>query len=112
MADPAMGNRPEPGIDPGLESVFNTLRGLLTAGETLEAWARAASLVCADASPRLHRSHERAGLFRSIAACSAATNPPTFDWQDLKETRISAGILAADLTLVAQSSSDLTSDPR
>ncbi len=28
-------------------------------------------------------------------------------WQDLKETRISAGILAADLTLVAQSSSDL-----
>jgi len=39
MADPAMGNRPEPGIDPGLESVFNTLRGLLTAGETLEAWA-------------------------------------------------------------------------
>ena len=28
-------------------------------------------------------------------------------WQDLKETRIRAGILAADLTLIAQSSSDL-----
>jgi hypothetical protein len=28
-------------------------------------------------------------------------------WQDLKETRISAGIIAADLTLVAQASSDL-----
>lgn len=28
-------------------------------------------------------------------------------WQDLKETRIRAGILSADLTLVAQSSSDL-----
>jgi hypothetical protein len=28
-------------------------------------------------------------------------------WQDLKETRISAGILAADLTLVAQAGSDL-----
>jgi hypothetical protein len=28
-------------------------------------------------------------------------------WQDLRETRISAGLLAADLTLVAQSSSDL-----
>ncbi len=28
-------------------------------------------------------------------------------WQDLKETRISAGILAADLTLIAQASSDL-----
>jgi hypothetical protein len=28
-------------------------------------------------------------------------------WQDLKETRISAGIIAADLTVVAQSSSDL-----
>jgi hypothetical protein len=28
-------------------------------------------------------------------------------WQDLKEIRISAGVLSADLTLVAQSSSDL-----
>ncbi len=28
-------------------------------------------------------------------------------WQDLKETRISAGILAADLTLTAQTGSDL-----
>ncbi len=28
-------------------------------------------------------------------------------WQDLKETRISAGILAADLTVIAQASSDL-----
>jgi hypothetical protein len=28
-------------------------------------------------------------------------------WQDLKETRISAGIFAADLILIAQSSSDL-----
>ena len=28
-------------------------------------------------------------------------------WQDLKESRINAGILAADLTLVAQSSADL-----
>src|SRR5208282_3663658 len=28
-------------------------------------------------------------------------------WQDLKETQIRAGILAADLTLVAQSSADL-----
>ena len=28
-------------------------------------------------------------------------------WQDLKETRISAGILSADLTLIAQQSSDL-----
>jgi hypothetical protein len=28
-------------------------------------------------------------------------------WQDLRETRISAGIIAADLTLIAQASSDL-----
>jgi len=28
-------------------------------------------------------------------------------WQDLKETRISAGILAADITVIAQASSDL-----
>jgi hypothetical protein len=106
MADPATGNRPEPGIDPGLESVFNTLRGLLTAGETLEAWAVQHRLFAL--------THRRAciaatsGRFISLnRRLLGGYESADIRWQDLKETRISAGILAADLTLVAQSSSDL-----
>jgi hypothetical protein len=102
MADPVTGGPQEPGLD----AAFATLRGLLTAGETLEAWA---------AQHRLFAlTHRR--------ACIAATSgrfiwlnrrllggyeSADIRWQDLKETRISAGILAADLTLVAQTSSDL-----
>jgi hypothetical protein len=102
MADPPIGDPQEP----GLESAFSTLRGLLTSGETLEAWA---------AQHRLYAlTHRR--------ACIAATSgrfiwlnrrllggyeSADIRWQDLKETRISAGILAADLTLIAQTSSDL-----
>src|SRR6202453_5038277 len=104
MADPAMNGPQEP--EPGLESALATLRGLLTAGETLEAWAVQHRLFAL--------THRR--------ACIAATSgrfiwlnrrllggyeSADIRWQDLKETRISAGILAADLTLVAQSSSDL-----
>ena len=102
MNDPTPGGPQEPGLDGALA----TLRSLLTAGETLEAWAVQ------------HRffalTHRR--------ACIAATSgrfitmqrrllggyeSADIRWQDLKETRISAGILAADLTLVAQSSADL-----
>jgi hypothetical protein len=83
-----------------------TLRGLLTAGETLEAWAVQHRLFAL--------THRR--------SCIAATSgrfimlnrhllggydSADIRWQDLRETRIRAGILAADLTLVAQSSSDL-----
>jgi hypothetical protein len=102
MSDPAAGTSQEP----GLESALATLRGLLTSGETLEAWA---------VQHRLYALKHR-------RACIAATSgrfiwlerrllggyeSADIRWQDLKETRISAGILAADLTLVAQSSSDL-----
>jgi hypothetical protein len=104
MADPAMNGPQEP--EPGLDSALATLRGLLTSGETLEAWAVQHRLFAL--------THRR--------ACIAATSgrfiwlnrrllggyeSADIRWQDLKETRISAGILAADLTLVAQSSSDL-----
>ena len=102
MPDPAQDIAPEP----GLEAALALLRGLLTAGETLEAWAVQHRLFAL--------THRR--------ACIAATSgrfitlnrrllggyeSADIRWQDLKETRISAGILAADLTLVAQSSSDL-----
>jgi hypothetical protein len=102
MPDTAQNIAPEP----GLEAALALLRGLLTAGETLEAWAVQHRLFAL--------THRR--------ACIAATSgrfitlnrrllggyeSADIRWQDLKETRISAGILAADLTLVAQSSSDL-----
>jgi hypothetical protein len=106
MADPATSGPQQQGREPGLESALATLRGLLTAGETLEAWAVQHRLFAL--------THRR--------ACIAATSgrfiwlnrrllggyeSADIRWQDLKETRISAGILAADLTLVAQNSADL-----
>src|SRR3979490_3349645 len=102
MSDPVTSGPQEPVP----ESALATLRGLLTSGETLEAWAVEHRLFAL--------THRR--------ACIAATSgrfiwlnrrllggyeSADIRWQDLKETRISAGILAADLTLVAQLSSDL-----
>jgi hypothetical protein len=102
MADPVMSG---PG-DPGLDSAFATLRGLLTTGESLEAWA---------AQHRLFAlTHRRtciaatSGRFISLTRrLLGGYESADIRWQDLKETRISAGIFAADLTLIAQSSTDL-----
>src|SRR5271154_5076822 len=102
MNDPAPGGPPEPGLD----AAFATLKGLLTSGETLEAWA---------VQHRLYAlTHRRAciaatsGRFISLQRrLLGGYDSADIRWQDLKETRIRAGILAADLTLVAQASSDL-----
>jgi hypothetical protein len=101
MNDPAAGAG-----DSGLGSAFATLQGLLTSGETLEAWA---------AQRRIYAlTHRRvciaatSGRFISLQRrLFGGYDSADIRWQDLKETRISAGIIAADLTLVAQSSSDL-----
>ena len=90
----------------GLAAALATLQGLLTSGETLEAWA---------AQRRLYAlTHRRAliaatsGRFISLKRrLLGGYDSADIRWQDLKETRISAGIIAADLTLIAQSSSDL-----
>lgn len=90
----------------GLSAALATLQGLLTSGETLEAWA---------AQRRLYAlTHRRAliaatsGRFISLSRrLFGGYDSADIRWQDLKEARISAGIIAADLTLVAQSSSDL-----
>jgi hypothetical protein len=102
MTDPAMGSSQEPGP----ETVLGMLRGLLTAGETLEAWAVQHRLFAL--------THRRiciaatSGRFISLSRrLLGGYDSADIRWQDLKETRISAGILAADLTLVAQTSSDL-----
>ena len=92
--------------EPGLDRALATLQGLLTAGETLEAWAVQHRLfalthrrVCIAATSGRFISLNR----RLLGGYESAD----IRWQDLKETRISAGILAADLTLTAQASSDL-----
>jgi hypothetical protein len=102
MADPASSNP----HDPSSDSTLATLRSLLTAGESLEAWAVQHRLFAL--------THRRAcvaatsGRFISLKRrLLGGYDSADIRWQDLKETRISAGILAADLTLVAQSSSDL-----
>jgi Bacterial PH domain len=101
MADPAAG-----ADDSGLGAALATLQGLLTSGETLEAWA---------AQRRIYAlTHRRvciaatSGRFISLQRrLFGGYDSSDIRWQDLKEARISAGIIAADLTLVAQSSSDL-----
>jgi len=83
-----------------------TLQGLLTAGETLEAWAAQHRLfalthrrICIAATSGRFISLNR----RLLGGYESAD----IRWQDLKETRIRAGLVGADLTLVAQASSDL-----
>ena len=102
MADPTAGGPQEPGLDGALA----TLRGLLTAGETLEAWAVQHRLFAL--------THRRAciaatsGRFLSLQRrLLGGYESADIRWQDLKETRISAGIIAADLVVIAQTSSDL-----
>ena len=92
--------------DSGLRAALATLQGLLTSGETLEAWA---------AQRRLYALRHRRALIAATSGRFISLERRLFGgyesadirWQDLKETRISAGIIAADLTLIAQSSSDL-----
>jgi hypothetical protein len=100
MSDPAAAQ------DSGLRAALATLQGLLTSGETLEAWA---------AQRRVYALNHRrvciaatSGRFISLTRrLFGGYDSADIRWQDLKETRISAGIIAADLTLIAQSSSDL-----
>ena len=101
MTDPLVG-----ADDPGLSGALATLTGLLTSGETLEAWA---------VQRRIYAlTHRRAviaatsGRFLSLSRrLIGGYESADIRWQDLKETRISAGIIAADLKLVAQNSTDL-----
>src|ERR1700674_92041 len=101
MSDPAAGAK-----DGGLSAALATLQSLLTSGETLEAWA---------AQRRVYALTHRLACIAATSGRFISLNRRLFGgydsadirWQDLKETRISAGIIAADLTLVAQSSSDL-----
>ncbi|HTD72705.1 MAG TPA: PH domain-containing protein [Steroidobacteraceae bacterium] len=101
MNDPTAG-----ADDSGLSAALATLQGLLTTGETLEAWATQRRIYAL--------THRRAliaatsGRFISLKRrLIGGYDSADIRWQDLKEARISAGIIAADLILVAQTSSDL-----
>jgi len=92
--------------DVSTHRALETLKALLTVDETLEAWAMQHRLFAL--------THRRlclaatSGRFISLhRGLLGGYDSADIRWQDLKETRIRAGILAADLTLVAQSSSDL-----
>jgi hypothetical protein len=92
--------------DLGLGTALATLQGLLTSGETLEAWATQRRLYAL--------THRRAliaatsGRFISLSRrLFGGYDSADIRWQDLKETRISAGVIAADLILIAQNSADL-----
>lgn len=92
--------------DDSTHRALDTLRSLLTAGESLEAWAMQRRLFAL--------THRRAciaatsGRFISLSRrLFGGYDSADIRWQDLKETRIRAGMLSAELTLVAQNSSDL-----
>jgi hypothetical protein len=92
--------------DQSTHRALDILRSLLTADETLEAWAMQHRLFAL--------THRRAclaatsGRFISLnRRLLGGYDSADIRWQDLKETRIRAGIISADLTLVAQTSSDL-----
>src|ERR1700730_10402049 len=90
----------------GLGGALETLQSLLTDGETLEAW---------DAQRRIYALTHRRALIAATSGRFISLNrrlvggydSADTSLQSVTETRISAGIIAADLTVVAQSSSDL-----
>jgi hypothetical protein len=92
--------------EPALLKALGILEGLLTAGEAIEAWATQRRVFAL--------THRRIVLVATSGRFIALTrrliggyDTADIRWQDLKETRIKAGIFGADLTVIAQSSSDL-----
>jgi hypothetical protein len=92
--------------EPGLQNALATLAGLLTSCETVEAWATQRRIFAL--------THRRVVLVATSGRFIALTrkliggyDSADIRWQDLKETKIRAGIFGADLTVIAQSSSDL-----
>src|ERR1700761_376278 len=92
--------------DGGLQNAVTLLNGLLTTGETLEAWAAQLRLfalthrrtvIAATSGRFIFLERRLLGGFQSA----------DIRWQDLRESRISAGMLSAELTLAAQASTDL-----
>ncbi len=99
-------NADAPAPEDRAHKALDTLRSLLTEGETLEAWALQHRLYAL--------THRRACIAATTGRFIALNrhllggyDSSDIRWQDLKETHIRAGIIAADITLVAQASADL-----
>jgi hypothetical protein len=82
------------------------LRGLLTVDETFEAWAMQ-HRVYALTHRRLCIAATSGRFISLTRRLLGGYDSADIRWQDLKETRIRAGLLTAELTLVAQTSTDL-----
>lgn len=85
---------------------LDILRGLLTVDETLEAWAMQ-HRVYALTHRRLCVAATSGRFISLTRRLLGGYDSADIRWQDLKETRIRAGLLTAELTLVAQTSTDL-----
>jgi hypothetical protein len=85
---------------------LDILRGLLTVDETLEAWAMQ-HRVYALTHRRLCIAATSGRFISLTRRLLGGYDSADIRWQDLKETRIRAGLLTAELTLVAQTSTDL-----
>ena len=92
--------------DRGVRRALGTLERLLTTGETIEAVAVQHRLF-ALTHPRRCIAATSGRLIALSRHLLGGYDSEDIRWQDLKETHIRAGIIAAQLTLVAQSSSDL-----
>ena len=92
--------------DPRVQRAIGALEGLLTAGETIEAVAVQHRLF-ALTHPRLCIAATSGRLIALDRHLLGGYDSLDIRWQDLKETHIRAGILAAEITLVARASSDM-----
>jgi hypothetical protein len=92
--------------DSTVSAAVATLKALLTVDETLEAWAVQHRLFALTHRRQLIAA--TSGRFISLTRrLLGGYDSADIRWQDLREIRIHAGLLAVDLTLVAQTSSDL-----
>ena len=92
--------------DGSLQKALGIVEGLLTTDETIEAWAtqRRIFALIRRRVVIVATSGRFIALTRNLIG---GYDTADIRWQDLKETRIKAGIFGADLTVIAQSSSDL-----
>jgi len=89
-----------------MRRAIGALEGLLTAGESIEAVAVQHRLF-ALTHPRICIAATSGRLIALDRHLLGGFDSLDVRWQDLKETRIRAGIVAAELTLLARASSDL-----
>jgi hypothetical protein len=94
--------------DPATRRALEHLRAVLTANETLEAWALQHRLF-ALTHRRLLVAATSGRLLALARGFLGGFNLTDVRWQDLKEVRIEVGLFGATLTVIAYASPDLAS---